>query len=174
MPSVRGGPDVSEEKGMAVVRVAELPVFVQNRAYDKGLEVVRIVFDPSRRFGTTPVFEGTRQSPEDIAGELESGASPDRIAWLSDLTVRQVEAARNWLAAHPYCDVCGGTGERRRRKCRACDGLGRAYSDEEKQAIADSAAETERIWATMPTPARVPSEEGDLATSETDRGDRAS
>lgn len=108
----------------------------------------RIVFDPERRWGTTPVFEGTRQSPEDIAGEIEGS---DDDAWIAESwgwTVEQVRAAREWLAAHPDCVECGGTGQpyRSRYPCKACKGHGRRYSFAETQEREAAQRETERIW----------------------------
>lgn len=142
---------------MSELRLTQLPRFVQHRAYDKGLESVRIVFDPACRFGT-PTFEGTRSSPEDIEGELES--SDERIADWFDLTLEQVAAARAWLSDHPTCESCKGVGEiRRDRRCKSCHGHGRVYNSEEHSEIDALPEKIEAVWAAAPPSSQQAKEE---------------
>lgn len=128
---------------------ADLPRFVQVRAYDKGLAVARIVRDPMRRFGA-PTIEGTRISPFDLTGELEVEAI-ERVAEVYDLTVEQVVVARDWLAAHPECPNPRHANPRSRKNCPDCDDHGYVFSAEEMAEIRRVDQEVRGYWAKQQT-----------------------
>ena len=91
---------------MSDVDVTDLPRFVQERGYAKGVLVARVVevgpsFNTPGWLWDRPLIDGTRMDARDVAEHWRAHGIEDCLLIWPHLTPEQIHAAVAWRSEHP-------------------------------------------------------------------------